>query len=282
MPMKKDCDIMKCIFMTAIFLILIPALSFADMIILKRGRPIRVEKAWEQDGHIYFYLHGLKMRVAKRAVHRIVSTDQASPPPPARPNEKETAGIRAPKPANTNKRAIKVEALSTEKPADVKPKKPLNGVHWSGFRDLHWGIGRSKFGKLKEIKSKNRLAEVKEYVRADEKLIMGKASLNSIVYAFWRHKLYTITLWVEGSANYLALRNELFNRFGVGHKGDQNQERYLWSDRYSDRMLKYIAEDHTGLFWMRSKELDSLYRLSQIKIPSSYLDAMEANVLHAD
>ncbi len=279
MPMKKDCDIMKCIFMTAIFLILLPALSFADRIILKRGRPIRVEKAWEQDGHIYFYLDGLKMRVAKKAVHRIVSTDPASPPSTAKPNKKKTAGIKTQKPATVKKQAIQVEPLSIEKPPEVKPKKPLNDVHWSGFRDLHWGIGRSTFGKLKEIKSRSQLAEVKEYVRANEELKMGKASLNSIVYAFWRHRLYTITLWVEGSANYLALRNELFDRFGVGHKGDQNQERYLWSDRYSDRMLKYIAEDHTGLFWMRSKELDSQYRLSRIKIPSSYLEAIDANIL---
>ena len=58
---------MKNIFVIAIFLILLPALSFADTIILKRGRPIRVEKAWEQDGHIYFYLHGLKMRVSKKS-----------------------------------------------------------------------------------------------------------------------------------------------------------------------------------------------------------------------
>ena len=273
---------MKSIFVIAIFLILLPALSFADTIILKRGRPIRVEKAWEQDGHIYFYLHGLKMRVSKKAVHRIVSTDHASPPTPANPNKRKTSGIRAKKPAGTKKQAIKVEPLPIEKPAAVKPKKPSNNIHWSGFRDLHWGIGRSTFGKLKEIKSSSRLAEVKEYVRAEENLIMGKANLNSIVYAFWRQKLYTITLWVEGSTNYLALRNEIFNRFGVGHKGDQNQERYLWSDRYSDRMLKYIAEDHTGLFWMRSKELDSQYRLSQIKIPSSYLDAMEANALRAN
>ena len=273
---------MKCIFVTAICLILLPALSFADTIILRRGRPIQVEKAWEQDEHICFYLHGLKMRIAKKEVHRIVSTDQATPPQTANPIKKKTSGIKAQKSASTKKQATKDEPLVIEKPAGVKQKKNLNGVDWSGFRDLQWGIGRSTIGKLKEIKSRSPLAEVKEYVRANEELKMGNASLNSIVYAFWRHRLYTITLWVEGSANYLALRNELFNRFGVGHKSDQNQERYLWSDRYSDRMLKYNAEDHTGLFWMRSKELDSQYRLSQIKIPSSYLEAIEANVLRAD
>ena len=270
---------MKYILLSSIFIMLLSAFAFADTIVLKHGRPIRAEKVWEQDGHIFFYLHGVKMRVAKTEVHRIVSTNQASPAPSAITNNNKAASIKAQKHTNTNKRSIKVEPLQIEEPAGVKTKEPLIGVRWSGFRDLSWGIDRSTFGKLKEVETASRLVEIKEYVRANEELKMGAARLDSIIYAFWRQKLYTITLWVEGSANYLALRHEIFNQFGAGLKSDQNQERYLWSDRYSDRMLKYVAADQTGLFWMRSKEIDSLYRLSQIKVPSSYLEAIEARIL---
>lgn len=280
--MKKDCNLIKGSFAIAIFLILLPAFSFADTVILKHGRPIQAEKVWEQNGHIFFYLHGVKMRVAKKEVHRIVITDRASPHPQASTSNNKAADIKTPEPTNTDEKAIKIEPLPIEKPAAVKTKKPLKNAGSNGFRDLRWGDGRSTFDKLNEVESRSGLAEVKEYVRTNEELKMGAAQLNKIIYAFWRHKLYTITLWVEGRANYLALRHEIFNRFGVGHKSDQNQERYLWSDHYSDRMLKYIAEDQTGLFWMRSKELDSLYRLSQIKVPSSYLEAMEAKVLRAN
>ena len=282
MPMKKDRDIIKCIFMTAIFLILFPTLSFADTIILKHGRPIRTEKAWEEDEHIFFFLHGLKMKVAKKEVHRIVKTDPTSPTPSVSTNNNNDSGLKVKKPTNTTTQTFKVDPLPIEKPAVEITKKDKKCVLWSGFRDFRWGIERSTFDKLREVETSNQLAEVKEYARAKEDLNMGNAHLKSIIYAFWRDQLYSITLWVEGNANYHALRHEIFTRFGAGSRNDQNQERYLWSDPYSDRMLKYISEDHTGLFWMRSKELDSQYRLSQIKIPSSYLEALEANVLQAN
>ncbi|MDH4010150.1 MAG: hypothetical protein OEU55_05495, partial [Desulfobacterales bacterium] len=83
-------------------------------------------------------------------------------------------------------------------------------------------------------------------------------------------------------ANYLALRHEVFNRFGIGHKRDQNRERYLWSDPYSDRVLKYIDADQSGLFWMRSKELNRMHQLTHIKTPPTSLKSMEAKALSAN
>lgn len=111
---------------------------------------------------------------------------------------------------------------------------------------------------------------------------MGKARLDSIVYAFWRHKLYAVTIRATGHANYLALRNEVFNRFGIGHRSDQNRERYFWTDRYSDRMLKYVDADQSGLFWMQSKELNRMHQLSRIKTPATALKSIKAKALSSN
>ena len=56
---------------TSISVTLLPALSSADMIILKDGHSIEAENAYEREGNIFFYLHGLKMRVSKDAVLRV-------------------------------------------------------------------------------------------------------------------------------------------------------------------------------------------------------------------
>jgi len=280
--MKNVFKIIHGFFWATISLTLLPALSSADMIVLKSGQSIEAEKIFEQEGNIFFYLYGLKMRVSKRAVLRVTRTNNAESALPA--------GIKrsAPEIRNRSNRTVQVEkiieaeSLSVENPAGEQTKRNQPEIRWSGFRDLYWAIGRSTLGRLTEIESGTGQEEIKEYVRANEDLKMGKARLDSIVYAFWHHKLYAITIRAAGHANYLALRNEVFNRFGIGYKSDQNRERYLWSDPYSDRMLKYVDADQSGLFWMRSKELNRLHRLPQIKTPPSSLKSAEAKALRAN
>lgn len=280
--MKNGFKIINGFFWATISLTLLPALSSADMIVLKSGQSIEAKKVFEQEGNIFFYLHGLKMRVSKKAVLRVTKTNNAEPASPA--------GIKGSTSEDRNRsnrtvqveKIIETESLSAKNPAGEQTKKNQPEIRWSGFRDLHWAIGRSTLGRLTEVESGTDQEEIKEYVRANEDLKMGKAQLDSIVYAFWRHKLYAVTIWAAGHANFLALRNEVFNRFGIGHKSDQNRERYLWSDPYSDRMLKYVDADQSGLFWMRSKELNRMQQLTQIKTPSTALKSMEAKALRAN
>lgn len=280
--MKKRFKIKNAILLAAISLVLQATLSPADMIVLKDGQNIEAEKAYEQEGNIFFYLYGLKMRVSKKAVLRVTKTNNAEPA--------SLAGIKGSTAEDKNRsnRRVRVEKiiedgpLSVETPAGEQSKKKQPEIRWSGFRDLNWAIDRSTLGRLTEVESGTGREEIKEYVRANEDLKMGKARLDSIVYAFWRHKLYAVTIRAAGHTNYLALRNEVFNRFGIGHKSDQNRERYLWSDSYSDRMLKYVDAEQSGLFWMRSKELNRMHQLPQIKTPSTSLKFMEAKALRTN
>jgi hypothetical protein len=280
--MKHGFKIINGFFWAAISLSLLPVLSSADMIVLKGGQSIEAEKVYEQEGNIFFYLHGLKMRISKKAVLRVTKTQKAAAAFPA--------GIKEPTSDDRNRstrmvqaeKIIETDSLPVENPAGEQTKKNRPGIRWSGFRDLRWAIGRSAFGQLTEVESRAGRMEIKEYVRANEDLEMGKARLDSIVYAFWRHKLYAVTIRATGHANYLALRNEVFNRFGIGHRSDQNRERYFWTDRYSDRMLKYVDADQSGLFWMQSKELNRMHQLSRIKTPATALKSIKAKALSSN
>ena len=280
--MKKRFKTRSAILLAAISVVLQPTLSPADLIVLKDGQNIEVEKASEQEGNIFFYLHGLKMRVSKEAVLRVTKTNNAEPASPAGIKRNTSKDRNWSSRLARSENAIEIETLPAVNPSAKQTKQFRSEIRWSGFRDLRWAIGRSTFGRLIEIESGTGGEEIKEYVRADEDLKMGRARLDSIVYAFWHHKLYAVTIWTTGYNNYRAMRNEVFNRFGIGHRSDRNRERFVWSDPYSVRMLKYDSVAKSGLFWMGSKELNRRHQLSRIKTPSTGLISTETKTLSAN
>ncbi len=310
--MQKGPNIISSVVYAAILLTLLLPLSWADTIILKNGQTIETIKVDEHGKDIIFYLNGVKMRVSKEMVVRIVKPNEASavppvrvkrkaaknetpsniivhrkkakkfnPPPSKDPSSKRAGKKRASYPGVQTEQKKKADSQPAKNTAGMQTGKNRSEVRWCGFRDLRWGISRASIGIMQEIESGSDPVKIKEFVRKNEDLKFGKAQLDSIAYAFWRYRLYAVTIWVSGQDNYLALRNEVFNRFGAGLKSEDHPERYLWSDTSSDRMLKYVEADQTGLFWMRSKDLNRKYHLSQIKTPSTILKAMEANALRA-
>jgi hypothetical protein len=60
--MKNVFKIINGFFWATISLTLLPSLSPADMIVLKTGQSIEAQNVYEQEGNIFFYLHGLKIR----------------------------------------------------------------------------------------------------------------------------------------------------------------------------------------------------------------------------
>jgi hypothetical protein len=85
---------------------------------------------------------------------------------------------------------------------------------------------------------------------------LGPAVLDGRIYGFWRNRLYTITMWVEGPPAYRRLREAVFERYGPGRQNSDGRERFVWADPTTDRMLEYDEQLNTGLFWMRSRALD--------------------------
>jgi hypothetical protein len=115
------------------------------------------------------------------------------------------------------------------------------------------------------------LDEVVEYVRPKVFLKIGDAALESVIYAFWRDQLYTVTVWTKGYSNFTTLRDAVFEEFGPGMRNDSTRERYLWSNALSDIMLDYIQDGRYGMLWMRSKEMDRHCRSSQLRGHASYV-----------
>ena len=116
----------------AITLAILPALSPADTILFKDGQTLEAEKVEEQEGHILFYLHGLKMQVDPEAVLQVVVSDEFTPLMiSGNPAEQKSGPDRLALP----EKGIAIDPLPGERPADGPPQKNRLATRWSGFRN---------------------------------------------------------------------------------------------------------------------------------------------------
>jgi hypothetical protein len=121
---------------------------------------------------------------------------------------------------------------------------------------------------LSKIKTETVYGGVDQYWQPDGPLLLGDTLLDGLMFGFWKNRLYTITMWVDGKPAYERLKRSVFKRYGRGEKGKKSdQDRYVWvRDKTTDRMLEFDAKRNIGIFWMRSRDLDahikSLYPVS--------------------
>ena len=256
------------------FFFCIPSIVLADIIFFKNGNRLKVEKAWQEEDQVCFIYSDMQASIPRSKVARIES-DKDQPP------QSEGSGRHA-NTANTYPRFQPPDAGQSEKP-QVRAKtasaarqttdsvKIVPSLRPDGFGDLKWGARADNAAGF-EIKSLDSdLKDVVVYKRPNDGLKLGDAELISIEYAFWRDKLYAVTVWTRGASNFEALRRTVFDHFGQGTRPKSDPDRYLWSNLKTDVMLKYTKADAYGFLWMRSKVMDRKFKLSQLNGPASYL-----------
>jgi hypothetical protein len=251
-----------------IFFMVTPAL--ADTVVLKNGRELKVEKTWQEGEQIGFVFHGMKVSIPQNKVIRIEIDSK---------NQNKIVAKRVDnRPQKVVSRAQlnqKAQKASTSRQA-VSSTKLLRVLRNDGFGDLTWGVEVTEVDGLEKKEVTRGFDDVIEYVRSQDILKIGDAVLSSIIYSFWRDRLYMVTIWTEEYSNYTALCDKVFKQFGPGHQIDPPQEMYLWSGTPSDMMLEYINDSRHGMLWLRSKEMDHQRRSSQLKSHASYLKWMKS------
>lgn len=231
-----------------------PTLAGADTVVLQTGDTLEVEKSWFSKGRVYFLMDGLEMSIPKRYVKGIEGPTTDTNRPLAEQLSKKSAS--APTTSNDGLR----QAGTGQEDQVSYPRERLGTDAGSApgnvFRDLNWGDRLCDIPGMEDLETQSGLDGVKEYVRPTDVLKLGQARLSSIVYAFWRDRLYTVSIWTQGLPNYMALRRELFQRYGQKDSGGLSPQAWYWSTGPTDMLLEYQDEEQYGLFWMRSRELD--------------------------
>lgn len=266
--------------LTVILLIcfIVPA-AVADTVVLNNGSVLKVEKTWQEGDQLYVIFHGMKAGIPQSKIIRIESDSDDRNKTIVRKDENKTELQRM--------NHESVEDVTRGHPEDTAqialntsgkaiPTEPCFALRKDGFCDLQWGCMVSGVDGLEKRQTISDLDDVVEYIRPKDFLKIGDAALQSVIYAFWRDQLYTVTIWTNGYSNYTALRDAVIKEFGPGIRNDPAREMYLWSDALSDIMLQYIQDSRYGMLWLRSKEMDHQCRSSQLKGPASYLNWMKS------
>jgi len=257
---------------------ILPA-ALADTLHLKNGKAIKVEKSWQEDDQVWFIFHGMKASLPQSKVVRI-EKGTANPAKPARPENRNNPEIKATQSQPAQKplmtQIIKTAGTATT-PQQLPPSPPNPLILCKdGLADMKWGAMRARVRGLEINQTDSGLKDVIEYVRPNDSLKLGGATLITVVYAFWRDQFYTVSIWTQGREDFKALRNTVFEHFGKGSRIDGSGEKYLWSNSSTDVMLKYTGDDQYGLLWMRGKKLDRKLKLSQLNGHTSFLKQMKS------
>jgi hypothetical protein len=257
---------------------LVPAV-LADTVVLKNGRELKVEKTWLEGDQLYFIFHGMKAFIPQSRISHIESDpDDRKKTRPRKNKTKDDLKNIGRKPAEDVPLGQSEDTAQTDLDSSgaVIPTEPCHALRKDGFCDLQWERAVSSVDGLEKKQTISDVDEVVEYVRPKDFLKIGDAAIESVVYAFWRDQLYTVTVWTKGYQNFTALREAVLKEFGPGARNDSTRERYLWSDALSDIMLDYIQDGQFGMLWLRSKEMDRQCRSSQLKGHASYLKWMRS------
>jgi hypothetical protein len=244
-----------------LLIIVIAPDAFAEILFLKSGQEIEVEKTWREGDQIFFIFHGIKADIAKSKVSRIDRTPE----------------IRKRKASDLEK--IDGDATKDIPPAsspETIPSAQTSLMRKDGFRDLQWGVHVNEVDGLEMKPAFSSQEETIEYVRPDDTLQIGDAVLASITYTFWRNRLYTVTVWTVDEKNYNALRKVVFEQFGKGRQPDQSLEKYLWSSTATDMMLEYDKVGQLGMLWLRSGEIDRKQKLKKLYSHGALLKWMKS------
>lgn len=262
-----------------LFIILFPLTTFAEILFLQTGKELEVEKTWQENNQICFNFNGIDACLPPAKVLRIDRTTKYRNKTSAAKNGKKAdlKKINSETEIDTSPDQINrgAQAFSATQQMTI-PSEQTSVLRKDGFHDLQWGIEVSKVDGLKKRYGFSDSDEVIEYVRPKDILKIGDAQLKTIIYNFWRNRLYTVTIWAVDYSNYTALRDGVIEQFGKSRLADPSHERYLWSSTFTDLMLEYDKNAELGMLWLRSSEMDRNYKMSQMNGPASLLKWMKS------
>lgn len=257
---------------------LLSSIAQADEVVLTSGERFTSDKIWEEKGKIRFNMHGLVVSVQKSDVATIIRkngsvAESQSPAPRIQPGPQNRMQP-SPAPSAASPQPAKFAPsppAPVPRPAPQPKKKPeahqkLKGI---GFEGITWHMRPTELSGLSKIGTEEIYGGIDQYWQPEGPLALGGALLDGLVFGFWQDRLYTIMMWVDGKPGYKRLKNAVFDRYGPGQTSKNRQDQYVWvDDRTTDRLLEFDTDRNIGVFWMRSRDIDTL-------IKQRYPDAQE-------
>ena len=79
----------------------------------------------------------------------------------------------------------------------------------------------------------------KVYTREDERMKIGDAGIDRIMYGFYRERLYEVQIHFRSSSNFTALKEVLFKAYGPGRQSNRSPQAYHWYGKETSVLITY-------------------------------------------
>ncbi|MFZ2633340.1 MAG: hypothetical protein WA081_22620 [Desulfosalsimonadaceae bacterium] len=126
-----------------------------------------------------------------------------------------------------------------------------------GFRGIKWGTDFVTLTEMQYVRTDPSYGGIKEYTKKSDELMIGGATLETILYGFWQGKFSSVLIRVKGYSNFSSLKNATFEKFGSGFQSNRYIERYAWFGEQTTMLLNYSELLRTGELFMFSNEIES-------------------------
>jgi len=115
-----------------------------------------------------------------------------------------------------------------------------------GFRGIKWG---TEITQLPDLVIDKGAGDLKWYRRKSDKLEIGDANVDYIVYGFYKNEFLSVLIGYKGFRNFTELKSILFHQYGEGRKLGQSLEQYWWLGSNVSIKLEFGEVSEVGQIW---------------------------------
>jgi hypothetical protein len=94
------------------------------------------------------------------------------------------------------------------------------------------------------------------YLRPGDEYKLKNGKLLPIRFGFWRGRFYVGVVILEQVSDFDAIKESVFEKYGVGAKPFRNREEYLWIGKNATMALRYDEHLGRGVYYIRSHTME--------------------------
>lgn len=130
------------------------------------------------------------------------------------------------------------------------------GLEPGGFNGIKWETEVSTLKDMKSYRKELSHGGIHFYLKVGDGYKLKNGKLIPIQYGFWREKFYVAIVMAEQASDWEALKESVFEKFGMGAKPFSNREEYLWIGKDATMALRYDENLRKGTYYIRSHSME--------------------------
>ncbi|MBN1254920.1 MAG: hypothetical protein JXA50_06575 [Deltaproteobacteria bacterium] len=119
------------------------------------------------------------------------------------------------------------------------------GTEPDNFRGIKWGTNIHSLPEMK-FDTGSHIIPIKSYVRENDILMVGDASLSSVSYVFYKDQFCESNIRFQGWDNFYKIKQTAFSIYGEGEKTNEFIEKFRWEGPNVIVHLEYSEKTEKG------------------------------------